>query len=200
MSNAGNPTVRLWFPVAVYDEVLDCDIASLRTRARQIYELHYKENISYPNGYTTFNQGVDLKPVFPDLCEKIDAAAHRFAERLGMNLQTHQISMADFWINFNNKHCHHEMHNHTNSFISGAFYIHSPKNGGSFVIYDPKVTMRMYEPPFVKDDAANFKQVSYTPTENVLILFPSYLMHSVETNRSEETRISISFNYVFGKR
>ena len=34
----------------------------------------------------------------------------------------------------------------------------------------------------------------YTPQDNVLILFPSWLKHQVETNQSEEDRISISFN------
>jgi len=41
----------------------------------------------------------------------------------------------------------------------------------------------------------NFKSHFYIqPVENLLLIFPSYLLHEVEMNNSNEKRISISFN------
>jgi uncharacterized protein (TIGR02466 family) len=194
-----NPEVKIWFPVPVYHELLECDIASLQARVGQIYEVHHKQDRRYPNGYTTFNDGLDLKPTFQDLCANIHAAALRFCVFLGVDLQSQEILMDDFWLNYNRKDCHHAVHNHPNSFISGVFYVTSPEDGGNFVIHDPKLNIRMYEPRYEKNDIANFKTSYYVPMEKLLILFPSYLMHEVEVNRSDEMRISISFNFVFKK-
>ena len=33
------------------------------------------------------------------------------------------------------------------------------------------------------------------PKENLLIVFPSWVLHAVETNLSDEERISLSFNF-----
>jgi uncharacterized protein (TIGR02466 family) len=45
------------------------------------------------------------------------------------------------------------------------------------------------EPNNLSSDVASF-----TPNEGDLLIFPSYLHHSVEENLSEEDRIVISFN------
>jgi uncharacterized protein (TIGR02466 family) len=40
------------------------------------------------------------------------------------------------------------------------------------------------------------ERISISPVEGNIILFPSYLPHSVETNSHDEERISISFNLI----
>jgi ectoine hydroxylase-related dioxygenase (phytanoyl-CoA dioxygenase family) len=45
--------------------------------------------------------------------------------------------------------------------------------------------------------AENTDQVVVSVKNGTLLVFPSYLQHSVDTNMSEEERISISFNIMF---
>jgi ectoine hydroxylase-related dioxygenase (phytanoyl-CoA dioxygenase family) len=45
--------------------------------------------------------------------------------------------------------------------------------------------------------AENTDQVVVTVTKGTLLMFPSYLEHSVDINMSTEERISISFNIMF---
>ena len=53
----------------------------------------------------------------------------------------------------------------------------------------------MYFHPKVENpNNLNTNIVSIKPEEGLLVLFPSYLHHSVDVNRSNEDRIVISFN------
>ena len=40
----------------------------------------------------------------------------------------------------------------------------------------------------------NSSMVSIKPIKNMLLIFPSWSEHSVDTNESDDTRISLSFN------
>jgi uncharacterized protein (TIGR02466 family) len=52
-------------------------------------------------------------------------------------------------------------------------------------------------PPVVELTAENTDQVVVRVKNGTLLMFPSYLEHSVDANMSEEERISISFNLMF---
>jgi ectoine hydroxylase-related dioxygenase (phytanoyl-CoA dioxygenase family) len=45
--------------------------------------------------------------------------------------------------------------------------------------------------------AENTDQVVVKVTDGTLLIFPAWLPHSVDANRSESERISISFNIMF---
>ena len=55
----------------------------------------------------------------------------------------------------------------------------------------------MIRPPVVELTAQNTDQVVVRVTNGTLLMFPSYLEHSVDANASEEERISVSFNVMF---
>ena len=52
-------------------------------------------------------------------------------------------------------------------------------------------------PPVTGLTAENTDQVVVKVTNGTLLLFPAWLPHSVDPNRSDRTRISISFNVMF---
>ena len=52
-------------------------------------------------------------------------------------------------------------------------------------------------PPVMELTAENTDQVVVRVTNGTLLMFPSYLEHSVDANVSDEPRISISFNVMF---
>ena len=85
-------------------------------------------------------------------------------------------------------------HQHGNSTISGAYYVRAPKNSGDIVFYDPRPAPVYSHPNSISPNSLNAQVNGISPKEGVLVLFPSYLDHSVNENMSDEERIVISFN------
>ena len=50
-------------------------------------------------------------------------------------------------------------------------------------------------PPLDRYNHFTSQKGSYAPKDNLLLLFPSWLKHSVNSNMSKSERYSISFNY-----
>lgn len=85
-------------------------------------------------------------------------------------------------------------HQHGNSTISGAYYVRAPKNCGDIIFYDPRPAPVYSHPNAVSPNSLNAQVNGITPKEGALVLFPSYLDHSVNENLSNDERIVISFN------
>jgi len=85
-------------------------------------------------------------------------------------------------------------HQHGNSTISGAYYVRAPENAGDIIFYDPRPAPIYSHPIALSPNSLNAQVNGISPKEGALILFPSYLDHSVNENRSNEERIVISFN------
>jgi len=103
------------------------------------------------------------------------------------------------WVNINSKNHSNHRHCHldTTIFLSGVYYISVPENSGHIRFYDPRGHLIRY----YKDSAYYYGGFSYqyiTPEPNMILLFPSWLEHDVETSNAEEDRISIAFN-IFNK-
>ena len=68
------------------------------------------------------------------------------------------------------------------------------ENCGDIVFYDPRPA-RVYKRPIAKSpNKLNGTVNSIKPEAGMLVLFPSYLDHSVNPNISDKKRIVISFN------
>ena len=85
-------------------------------------------------------------------------------------------------------------HQHGNSTISGAYYVRAPINCGDIVFYDPRPAPVYSHPNVVNPNLLNAQVNGISPKEGALVLFPSYLEHSVNENKSNEERIVVSFN------
>ena len=62
------------------------------------------------------------------------------------------------------------------------------------MFYDPRPAPVYSHPHSKKPNHLNAMVNSVSPVEGALVLFPSYLDHSVNENLSNEERIVISFN------
>ena len=85
-------------------------------------------------------------------------------------------------------------HQHGNSTLSGAYYVRAPINSGDIVFYDPRPAPVYSHPNVTEPNLLNAQVNGISPKEGALVLFPSYLDHSVNENKSSEERIVISFN------
>jgi uncharacterized protein (TIGR02466 family) len=83
-------------------------------------------------------------------------------------------------------------HSHAHSFLSCCYY---PKYSKSFNIkfFKSKSIDTFWNLKPEKFDVNNSNFWEINPEENDLLIFPSYLEHSISFNNSEETRYSIAF-------
>ena len=96
------------------------------------------------------------------------------------------------WANFTQPQGHHHKHNHQNSLISGVFYVKLSKMAGRITFTENSHQLLYMKPREYNE--FNSESWTYQVTENVLILFPSYLNHEVPNFVGDDERISISFN------
>ncbi|MBI1732673.1 MAG: 2OG-Fe(II) oxygenase family protein [Gammaproteobacteria bacterium] len=91
----------------------------------------------------------------------------------------------------------HRAHSHPNNFLSGVYYVRTQSGADTINFHDPRTQTAIIRPPVVELTAANTDQVVVSVSSGTLLMFPAYLQHSVDANRSEEERVSISFNIMF---
>jgi uncharacterized protein (TIGR02466 family) len=91
----------------------------------------------------------------------------------------------------------HKPHSHPNNYLSGVYYVQTHPGADTINFHDPRNQAGVIRPPVAELTAENTDQVVVRVTNGTLLLFPSYLEHSVDANTSEEERVSISFNVMF---
>jgi uncharacterized protein (TIGR02466 family) len=91
------------------------------------------------------------------------------------------------------------MHNHPNNFLSGVYYVQVQPGADTINFHDPRSQTAVIRPPATELTAYNADQVVVQVEEGTLLLFPAWLVHSVDPNRSDRLRISASFNVMFAR-
>ena len=102
------------------------------------------------------------------------------------------------WMNINGPGNFNVKHDHPRSNLSGVLWIKTPKNSGNLVFTSPQLFNKFQElynyTDEFKFDTKSYMTYYFPPTEGRILLFPSSLEHEVEENKSNEDRISYSFN------
>ena len=100
-----------------------------------------------------------------------------------------------YWININSFEHFNTKHIHGNSIISGCVYLKVPQNSGNLLFHPNMMEHYFYTTYTNCDTDFSSKETEFTAEEKKVILFPSFLPHSVSPNNSNEDRISIAFNF-----
>ena len=106
--------------------------------------------------------------------------------------------LGNMWANVNPPGGMNRAHQHPNSLWSGVYYIKAPKNCGNLKIDDPRSSAAMCRPRQKEGEKPSrlFREIQYEPIAGRCIMFPSWLMHCVDPNESNDIRISVSFNFL----
>ena len=159
------------------------------------------EKHGYP-GYTSYASLNDLpwrSPIFADLEKALDKHVAAFVKDLGFDLQGKKLKCGSFWINILPEGGMHASHIHPHSVISGTTYVAMPKGTSALKLEDPRLPMMMAAPLRLKKAGQELQSFVYVkPEVGEVLLWESWLRHEVPMNRSEEDRISVSFNYEWG--
>jgi len=89
-------------------------------------------------------------------------------------------------------------HNHSPSMVSGIYYHQSSREDGTLIFESPNIYFTTYE--FPNNAAQCTKNLEFRPKKGRILLFPSWLTHFVDVNRSRDDQISLSFNLKLSKR
>ena len=110
--------------------------------------------------------------------------------------------LGNMWANINYPGCFNRPHIHPNSLFSGVYFIKTPQKSGNLMVYDPRPGVQMSMPNRKQGEIKKFyppelwREVHYEPVAGRCIMFPSWLWHEVKSNQSNDTRISVSFNFL----
>ena len=106
--------------------------------------------------------------------------------------------LGNMWANINPPGGSNRAHQHPNSLWSGVYWIKTPKNCGQLKIDDPRSVACMTRPRQKdgKKPDRLWRETHYEPVAGRCIMFPSWLMHCVDPNESNDVRISVSFNFL----
>ena len=190
------------FPTAVWNTLFDDWESFNATLLEQIYRLRDQDPAGVENtnvrGWQSHNNVQNLpefEPLNPrtlQLCQRIAESQH-FPPQL--------VLPHAAWIKINPPGASNKIHFHANCHFSGIYYISlKPPECGSIFFRDPRVASRMLTYPTTQPTEFTSDEVRMDPEAGRMYVFPGWLEHGVEENRSDQDRVSIAFNVVAGKR
>ena len=128
------------------------------------------------------------------LTEWIAAAARNLLDYLHI---PQSVIITGCWANANAPGTGHRLHSHRNNYLSGVYYVQTQPGADTINFFDPKVQAGAIRPWAAQPTAENTEVAMIRVANGTLLLFPAWLQHAVDTNRSRTPRISISFNLMF---
>jgi uncharacterized protein (TIGR02466 family) len=141
------------------------------------------------HGWNSTEMSVLEQPVFAPLREAIRAACASALAEMGQGAREFYLQS---WINLHDRGGFNFLHLHEGSLLSGSFYLSVPPGSGQFVFRDPRPGVIHGS---IKGAVPNgHSDVHLTPSTGLLVLFPCWAEHYVETHESDEPRITIAFN------
>ena len=112
---------------------------------------------------------------------------------------TERPVIGNMWANINYPKCYNRPHVHPNSLFSGVYWVKTPVKSGKFMIYDPRPGIQTVMPNRKEGQQLPphlWREIQYESRAGTIIMFPAWLWHEVKPNESNDTRISVSFNFL----
>jgi len=132
----------------------------------------------------------------PDLKKKLALHCNTYLAKDLSVSKNSNFYFLNSWIVKHHKGDYAQSHLHTNSMISGVYYVNVPKDSGNIIfqkentnIFYPNINVE-----FNEINTINSKEYTIDVEEGMVLLFPSWLLHSVLENLNDETRYSLAFN------
>lgn len=125
--------------------------------------------------------------------------AKQFADEMNIKMSEGLIQIFS-WINFFYPNQSEHQHNHYGNCLSGVYYVLAEPDSGNYRFFDPAAQKVMWTGLYINESESSSLTCTsgnHKPEPGKLILFPSWLEHSVEANNSSKVRISIAFNVNF---
>jgi uncharacterized protein (TIGR02466 family) len=177
------------FPEPIYRSTLNRKL----TKEEVSFIDKNKSDVFKNEGNTTSNDTYILnKNEFKNLKKELYLKVQDYFDRVISSSDSITPYITQSWLNYTERDQYHHKHRHSNSLISGVFYINCDEKFDSIKFFSGKHNPIQVE---VKEwNLWNSGSWRFPVKTGDIILFPSSLPHMVENNQEADTRISLSFN------
>ncbi len=194
-----NRKILTYFPQPIFRYKVD----NYKTFNKELEEYIYKLKEEDSEGVVRSNRGGWHSKSFK-VREK-GTIQNRFTQELskyifdviqtyGWKCVPERVVVSEMWAIINKPRDFNVIHTHPNAYLSAAYYVKAPEKAGRFVIENPLSVARHSYPAHATKTEYNIKAAALDIEEGDLLLFPAYLPHKVNENKSDKDRIVISFN------
>ena len=111
---------------------------------------------------------------------------------------TQKPALGNMWANINYPGNANRPHLHPNALFSGVYWIKAPEKSGNLMLYEPRPGAQCTMPNRKEGKLPPelWREIHYTPRAGTIVMFPAWLWHEVKPNKSNDIRISVSFNFL----
>ncbi len=202
-----NMNRQVYFPTLVYSFQLDDAerlnrslIGLIHTEQERDREGIQRSNFRKLGGWHSHND-LHKDAGYDELTDSIHAASALISDDLGYH-KGFQLRIGTMWSIINVPGSANRAHVHPGCTWSGVYYIQVPDGCGNIEFIDPRTENLMHQPRYVPNKRRPrhcWTKVNVTPKPGKMLIFPSWLYHSVAPNLSEAEgrdaeRVIISFN------
>ena len=186
-------TADILFPNKVWRAELNYDNSDLISCIQQMSSCSESAIHSNYGGWQSPSIDIDTLPhSFIKLKLEIDDQIKKVCDDTSLP----SLSLDNLWFNVNPPGTYNIIHTHPHSVISGVYYIDAPEeNMGNIRFYRDDAAEYYMPDNCTANNSFTALSVEYPPKAGILLLFPSWLKHSVQGNMSNKNRVSMSFNY-----
>ena len=184
------PNIAILFPTPVFVAKSNSDLTS-KEEIEKIIQQGMKKNTSNSTSINSYIFNENLKEL-KQFCEQ---QIRIYVKDIINPKKGLDFYITQSWLNVTKPGEFHHEHCHSNSLISGVFYI-ATEQSDKIAFADPNTKVKdLIEIGFRDYNTWNSTNWFVPAITNELVLFPSWLSHKVEPNENATTdRISISFN------
>jgi hypothetical protein len=185
------------FPVPIYKNYLNRDLTKNEI---SFFEIFKEKNYRNIGNYTSLTKYIlnneELKNLKTEVTKMLE---NYFMSVLGLKEDVAPY-ITQSWLNWTKEGEHHHKHNHPNSIVSGVFYINADEKKDFISFYNEKddtVYNKKNEPVLLNPkifNVYNTKTINIQVKTGTLLLFPSWLSHSVPAKSGNNLRTSLAFN------
>jgi uncharacterized protein (TIGR02466 family) len=177
------------FPTPIYISKLDRELTN-----KELSFIYKNKLDVYKNEGNTRSNDNDIlnHKAFKDLKKDLDLKVQDYFDKVISPSNNITPYITQSWLNYTETNQYHHKHSHPNSLVSGVFYINCHEEHDKIKFFnDNYKTIRLE----TKDwNIWNSETWWFSVKTGDVILFPSSLIHMVETKEGTNTRISLAFN------
>jgi len=187
---------ELFFPTAIYiaelqdlnlNPELEKNIIAWSNRDKGLS----RTNIDGWHSQTNMNE----LPEYKKLVDVLYEAQRTIYEQEHLDSEPY---LGNMWANINPPGGLNRAHMHPNALWSGVYYVKAHPDSGHLKVDDPRAAASMSRPRQKSGPTPSrlWRETSFEPKAGRLIMFPAWLTHCVDPNKSKDIRISVSFNFM----
>jgi len=183
---------ELWFPSVVWSGIIHTpNNAELKQFAYSKKKQDIGVTISNYKGWqsNSIQQGESI--YVDQLIQTLNQEINFCTDQVGLP----ELELYNIWFNVNPEGAYNHLHDHAGAVLTGVYYVDADEQQGNLQIERGDNAQYFLPDQIKKLTYFTATRSTYKAKTGALYIFPAWLKHSVQGNKINRDRISISFNY-----